>query len=201
MTDHLHGKHFFELFRAHWPMFWPERDTKKWNQEDRFKSYLQRNRVVDTHGNLIITELANPGATATEEVDYVLLPGSFTGSKPPISSVLATCEFKGPARTTVWKFTKNWFGDALLPDIKKQYRRASLYGGVEHYFACVALLDNLSRKTSIQRQMEPSIQSLSSEVTRNLGLPASSLSLVSSCRFDQIDSDMIMFLWRITDAV
>jgi hypothetical protein len=199
-TEQLYGNVFFELFQAHWPPFWPERNENKWNQEDRFKRYLQRNQLVDAEGCSVVTELANPGETGTEELDYILMRSPFIGIKPPISEVLATCEFKGPARPTLWQFKRNWFGErsrGLVSDIRKQYRRCCLYRGVEHYFACVALLDNLKRKGSTKRRLAPSLEALSAEVTSRLDLPTGAVMLCSTCSFDPIDSDMIMFLWKI----
>ena len=38
---------------------------------------------------------------------------------------------------------------------------------------------------------------LALEVTRTLALSVAAVELCCSCRFDQIDSDMILFLWRI----
>jgi hypothetical protein len=214
----LHGDVFFALFQSHWPRFWPLRGKGHHNQEDRFKRYLKGEKLIDAFGSRIVTELPYECEAGRQSIDYVLLPpehpyvrrdSPFSGKKPHVSEVLATCEFKGPARPTLWEFNfgslpqpnwRNWYNkggkSGLVPDVSKQLDRASFYPRAEHYCAWTAMLSDPRSKA--KREFGSSLDSLSREVRRDLDLPDGAIATFRTCRFEKIDSNMVMFLWRVT---
>jgi hypothetical protein len=147
-----------------------------------------------------MTELHCEGATGKQWVDYVLLSSPFSDRRPQVSEVLATCEFKGPARPTLWQFKPNWYNKnkerGLLPDVRKQLSRASSYPHVEHYCAWVAMLSN--RRSKVKRDFMSSLDTLSRQVRIDLDLPEGGIATFCAHRFDEIDSNMCMFLLRVT---
>lgn len=180
------------------------RDQTKRNQECRFQSYLRDEKRIDALGSRIITQLPYENeAGEKQQIDYVLLPSPFTGNKPHISGVLATCEFKGPARKTLWEFKRNWYNRdgkyGLVVDVQKQYRRARQCPDIERYCAWVVTLNERSARK--KRDFPSSLENLSSRVRRDLDLPEEAIASHDTCLFDKITShEMVMFVWRVKSA-
>ena len=196
-----HADAFFRLFQTQWPLFWPLRDRKKRNQEILFQDYLRDRRVIDVQGeSRIKSQLPYKCGAARQSIDFALLPSPFSGKIPHISESLATCEFKGPARKTLWDFKRNWYNRnasyGLLPDVNKQYERACKYPSVEHYCAWVATLNDRGSKR--KREFQSSLNILLSQVSHDLGLPGGAVITCRTCHFEQIaPDDTVMFLWEV----
>ena len=111
-----------------------------------FREHHLRVEVRSTHaappdGAMLLVEQVLPGDVSLDgEVvggaDYVLVaPGTQTHS--PLTSVVATCEVKGPTRAAFLDpahFKHNW-GRVALIDFKKQVLRARAAPAAEHHMA------------------------------------------------------------------
>lgn len=192
-----HARLFLSCFATHWPLFWHEARSKKYNQEARFRSYLRDHGVADADGGHLVTELPIESQTHKGRVDYALLGRPGGRSNTCLSAAVATCEFKGPARPTLWEYTKNWFGDAFVPDVQKQYERSQRHPEIEHYIACISSPPTSHKGSVALWDVHSSLSTLATKTASELMIPENAISSCAAHSFDEIDKEMVLFLWRI----